>query len=99
MGLRGTQLRESKAASEKTAHSPEIGRRLRQHREAAGLTLSGLATVSAGEFRGSCVGAYERCERALPIGRAERLAALYGVNLVTLLAGEVVHTVWRQELV
>lgn len=56
-----------------------LGRRLRAARRHKALSLTEVETLSAGEFKASVLGAYERGERALSVQRLARLSALYGI--------------------
>jgi transcriptional regulator with XRE-family HTH domain len=51
------------------------------------LSLKAAAVASAGRFRTSTLGAYERGERAMAVGRLPELAELYGVSVLDLLPG------------
>jgi transcriptional regulator with XRE-family HTH domain len=68
-----------------TVTSVEIGRRLREVRRRAGLTLQGVQALSNDEFRASALAAYERGDRAISLIRMLRLAELYSVPPVELL--------------
>lgn len=48
-------------------------------RQARGLSLAAVASLSDGAFKANIVGAYERDERAITVQRLEALAVLYGV--------------------
>lgn len=63
-----------------------LGERLRNLRISRGLTLHDVEARSAGEFRPSALGAYERGERALSVRRLVRLAEVYGVDPGSLIA-------------
>lgn len=56
-----------------------IGERLRAIRRQQGLSLHDVEARSGQEFKASVLGAYERGERALSVGRLMRLAELYDV--------------------
>jgi len=56
-----------------------IGERLRAIRRQQGLSLHDVEARSGQEFKASVLGAYERGERALSVGRLLRLAELYDV--------------------
>jgi transcriptional regulator with XRE-family HTH domain len=56
-----------------------IGERLRAIRRQQGLSLHDVEARSRQEFKASVLGAYERGERALSVGRLMRLAELYDV--------------------
>lgn len=59
--------------------SVQIGDRLRAIRRQQGLSLHDVEARSGKEFKASVLGAYERGERALSIGRFLRLAELFDV--------------------
>jgi transcriptional regulator with XRE-family HTH domain len=61
--------------NEITAH---IGDRLRQLRAADGLSLEEIDAKTAGEFKASVVGAYERGERRITVVRLTRLVEALG---------------------
>lgn len=56
-----------------------VGERLRAVRKGRGMTLLDVEHASAGEFKASVVGAYERGERAVSVARLARLASFYHV--------------------
>lgn len=60
-------------------HTVLIGERLRAIRRQQGLSLHDVEARSGKEFKASVLGAYERGERALSVGRLLRLAELYDV--------------------
>ena len=60
-------------------HTVLIGDRLRAIRRQQGLSLHDVEARSGKEFKASVLGAYERGERALSVGRLLRLAELYDV--------------------
>jgi transcriptional regulator with XRE-family HTH domain len=62
-----------------TSTSAHIGERLRAIRRQQGLSLHDVEARSRQEFKASVLGAYERGERALSVGRLMRLAELYDV--------------------
>jgi len=62
-----------------TSTSAHIGERLRAIRRQQGLSLHDVEARSRQEFKASVLGAYERGERALSVGRLMRLAQLYDV--------------------
>lgn len=59
--------------------SASLGLRLRAARRQRGWSLGELESFTAGEFKASVVGAYERGERALSVQRLVRLAETYAV--------------------
>ncbi len=64
----------------------EVGAALRRAREARGLTLREAARASSGAFQPSTLASYERAERSVPIERFFRIAFLYDISPVRLLA-------------
>jgi transcriptional regulator with XRE-family HTH domain len=62
--------------SQATIH---VGERLRAIRRQQGLSLHDVEARSGKEFKASVLGAYERGERALSVGRLLRLAELFDV--------------------
>jgi two-component system chemotaxis response regulator CheY len=58
----------------------QLGQRLREARQARGLSLLNVEVNSDGEFKASALGCYERGERAITAHRLARLAKLYGVG-------------------
>lgn len=55
-----------------------LGQRLRAARRQRGWSLGDVETQTAGEFKASVVGAYERGERAISVQRFASLAEIYG---------------------
>jgi transcriptional regulator with XRE-family HTH domain len=66
-------------------NSDQIGDRLRVIRRQQGLSLHDVEARSKQEFKASVLGAYERGERALSVGRLVRLADIYDVPPAQLL--------------
>jgi transcriptional regulator with XRE-family HTH domain len=66
----------------------QIGDRLRAIRRQQGLSLHDVEARSGKEFKASVLGAYERGERALSVGRLLRLAELFDVPADQLLPRE-----------
>jgi CheY-like chemotaxis protein len=64
----------------------EIGKRLRRARKARGMSLIAVEEASAGEFKQSALGSYERGERSLSIHRLHRLAGIYTMTAADVLA-------------
>ncbi len=56
-----------------------IGEQLRTTRKRRRLSLQSVQEISEQEFKASVVGAYERGDRAITVGRLVRLAQIYGV--------------------
>lgn len=71
-----------------SGHTVLIGERLRAIRRQQGLSLHDVEARSGKEFKASVLGAYERGERALSVGRLLRLAELYDVPADQLLPRE-----------
>ena len=64
----------------------ELGAALRRAREARGLSLREAAAASSGAFKPSTLASYERAERTVPMERFFRIAFLYDISPVRLLA-------------
>jgi transcriptional regulator with XRE-family HTH domain len=62
-----------------SSETVQIGDRLRAIRRQQGLSLHDVEARSGKEFKASVLGAYERGERALSVGRLLRLAELFDV--------------------
>ena len=62
-----------------TGYMAELGARLRWLRRQRDLSLQDVEAASAGEFKASVLGAYERGERAISVPRLQRLARIYRV--------------------
>ena len=58
----------------------EIGTVLRQTREARGLTLRQVSTLSEGRFKATSVAGYERGERGISVVRFYELCRFYGAR-------------------
>ncbi|MEQ8716948.1 MAG: transcriptional regulator [Acidimicrobiales bacterium] len=69
------------------AYVREVGSRIRAIRRQKGLSLQDVEADSAGEFKASVLGAYERAERVISVPRLQRLAAIYSVPIEQLLPG------------
>ena len=69
-------------------YARSVGERLRAVRKHRRLSLHAVEARSQQEFRASVLGAYERGERAISIGRLRRLAAIYEVSVDQLLPQE-----------
>lgn len=65
----------------------QLGERLRSLRRLRGWSLHDVAELSAGEFKASVLGAYERGDRALTVARLHRLAEIYDVPITWFLPG------------
>jgi transcriptional regulator with XRE-family HTH domain len=63
--------------------------RLREVRRSLGLSLHDVQALSRTEFKASVLGAYERGDRIITVGRFLRLAELYGVDPQSLLEADV----------
>jgi len=68
-----------------TDYAKSVGERLRAVRKDRRLSLQAVEARSQQEFRASVLGAYERGERAISIGRLRRLATIYEVSVDQLL--------------
>lgn len=68
-----------------TEQAKALGARLRRIRHQQGMSLADVQERSDGRWKAVVVGAYERGDRAVTIGRLQELAAFYGVPLVDLL--------------
>src|SRR6266550_9143207 len=66
--------------------SKAAGSMLRRARRSRHLTLNDVMALTAGRFKPSVLGGYERGERTLSIDRFCELAVLYGVSPDRLLA-------------
>jgi transcriptional regulator with XRE-family HTH domain len=64
-----------------------LGQRIRQIRQQRGLSLQEVEARTGEEFKSSVLGAYERGERSLSVGRLMRLAAFYEVPVDQMLPG------------
>jgi transcriptional regulator with XRE-family HTH domain len=62
-----------------------LGSRLRVARQQRGWSLGEVESFTAGEFKASVVGAYERGERAISVQRFVHLADVYRVDPASLL--------------
>lgn len=62
-----------------------IGKRIRAIRKGRGLSLLEVEELSAGEFKASVLGAYERGERSISVARLIRLATVLGEHPAALL--------------
>jgi len=62
-----------------------LGQRMREARKQQHLALQDVEALSAGEFKTSILGAYERGERVISVPRLARLAAIYRVPVERLL--------------
>jgi transcriptional regulator with XRE-family HTH domain len=66
-------------------YAPALGERLRRVRVQQGRSLHDVETSSGGQLKASVLGAYERGERALSIGRLQAIADFYRVPITELL--------------
>jgi transcriptional regulator with XRE-family HTH domain len=69
------------------AYRRQLGQRIRQIRQQRGLSLHEVEDRTGEEFKSSVLGAYERGERSLSVGRLMRLAAFYEVPVDQMLPG------------
>jgi CheY-like chemotaxis protein len=82
-------LEEGKTVTTESDFNREIGRRLRRARKARGMSLIAVEEASAGEFKQSALGSYERGERSLSIHRLHRLAGIYSMSAADVLTLDV----------
>jgi hypothetical protein len=68
------------------AFSKAVGEVLRDARQRCGLTLAAVGVRSAGRFKASVLGSYERGEKKISLERFSALADLYGSPCHDLLA-------------
>jgi transcriptional regulator with XRE-family HTH domain len=78
------------AVEEEREYMLRLGRQLRDARRRLGLSLKLVEARTAGEFKASALGAYERAQRTISVARLHRLAAVYGVTVDRLLPEDVV---------
>jgi transcriptional regulator with XRE-family HTH domain len=78
----------AETVSPESTRAREIGRRLRNIRAQQRLSLVNVEQRSGGEWKAVVIGAYERGDRAITVGKLAKLAAFYGVPLVDLLPME-----------
>lgn len=64
----------------------EIGAWLRQARESRNWSLAKMEAQSAGRYRATAVGTWERADRQIPIERLAGLAEFYGLDLKAMLS-------------
>jgi transcriptional regulator with XRE-family HTH domain len=70
-----------------TGYDLALGGRLRSLREGLGLSLKGAEIYSAGQFRSTSLGTWERGERGISARKLVALAAVYGTDAGVLLTG------------
>jgi transcriptional regulator with XRE-family HTH domain len=70
-----------------TSYRRRLGQRIRQIRQQRGLSLHEVEARTGEEFKSSVLGAYERGERSVSVGRLMRLAAFYEVPVDQMLPG------------
>jgi transcriptional regulator with XRE-family HTH domain len=80
-----TERRTSMRFEDESVAEVALGARLREAREARGLSLKAVETASEGSIRASMLGAYERGEHSITARRLCRLARLYGVPIEDLM--------------
>ena len=66
-------------------YTRSVGARLRRIRTQRGMSLQEVQEASAGRWKAAVVGAYERGDRNVTVGRLAELADFYDVPLVELL--------------
>ena len=81
----GTEEAVDEAALE---YNRQVGERLRSIRSQKRLSLHDVEASSAGEFKASVLGAYERGERSISVPRLQRLGLFYDVPVDQLLPPE-----------
>ena len=69
------------------SYAAQVGARLRQAREARGLSLGGVERESGGKWTAGRLGHYERGARALTVETVAGLAGFYGISVAGLLPG------------
>ncbi len=74
--------------SEKSRQAVAVGARLREVRQALGLSLADVEHTSGGRWKAVVVGSYERADRALTVTKLFELAEFYRVPVVELLREE-----------
>lgn len=67
------------------SYAEALGEQLRNVRQQQGLSLQDVEARSEGSLKASVVGAYERGERSVSVGRLRRLAEFYRVPMMQLL--------------
>lgn len=76
-------------ATQADSGNNQVGQRLRAARKLARMSLDQVEKATAGRYKSSVLGAYERGERALTVSRLTGLADLYGLDMNFLLAGDI----------
>jgi len=76
-----------------------VGQRLRALRRAQGLTLPAVEEKSAGRFKATLVGSYERGDRNITVARLAELAEFYGASTWELFPGAVPAAARPQPLI
>jgi transcriptional regulator with XRE-family HTH domain len=74
------------------AFAQAVGEVLRNARRSRGLTLKDVSRLTAGRFKASVLGGYERGERTVSLERFSQLATLYGVPADRLLGDVLART-------
>ena len=70
------------------AYSKALGERLRRIRQQKGMSLQDVQQSSNGKWKAAVVGAYERGDRNVTVGRLSELAEFYGVPVGEILPEE-----------
>ena len=78
----------SPASDADAVYCRNLGRSLRAARQRLGLSLEMVEATTAGEFKASVLGAYERGQRNITVARLHRLAHLYNVEVGQLLPAD-----------
>lgn len=69
-------------------YAKRLGERLRQIRQQKGMSLQDVQEASQGRWKAAVVGAYERGDRNVTVGRLSELAAFYGVPVSELMPAD-----------
>ena len=77
----------SPASREELSFQRQIGALLRKARRRNGLTLLEVEAVTDGVYKASVLGAYERGQRSISVGRLKGLAVVYQVSVIDLVPG------------
>jgi transcriptional regulator with XRE-family HTH domain len=78
---------EDDGGGDAASYRRRLGQRIRQIRQQRSLSLHEVEARTGEEFKSSVLGAYERGERSLSVGRLMRLAAFYEVPVDQMLPG------------
>jgi transcriptional regulator with XRE-family HTH domain len=92
---RGLAGRDGGGSAPAGPYSAEVGRRMRQVRQARGLTLRGLEKASEGRFTAMTVGSWERGERGIRMPSLAAYAQWLGVSVRIFLPPDPGEQAWR----